>query len=237
MVEINYKKIYGDWGYSKGFKIDLKKSAVLVIDMQPALTDPSYDFMKAYTEMIPVSTDYFVQRVRELVRPNIARLIKAARSSGVPVTYVVTYSETEDLSDMTPVVQDSLRKIEKSCGHEIYRKWSPGMEIYEDIKPEGHELVLGKRTGSAFVSSVLPFVLRNMGIDTIFLAGCNTNGCVFETGVVAKEMGWRNVLVSDGTACFTPELQELIEKNIFPLQYGIVKSTDEITAMMPSTNR
>lgn len=232
MVEIDYKRIYGDWGYSKDFQIDLTRSAVVVIDMQPALTHPDYDFMQAYSAMLPMSTDYFDRRVREVVRPNIARMIAAARAAGVPVTYVVTYSETDDLSDMTPVVRDGLRRIEEHCGHQIYRKWSPGMEIYEDIKPEGHELVVAKKTGSAFVSSMLPWCLRNMGVETIFFTGCNTNGCVFESAVVAKEMGWRNVLVGDATGCFTPEQQELIEAHIFPMQYGIVKSTDEVVDMM-----
>ena len=232
MVEIDYSKIYGDWGYSKDFDIDLAKSAVVVIDMQPAFTDPNYDFMQAYAAILPVNTDYFVRRVRDVVRPNIARLIAAARAAKVPVTYVVTWSETDDLSDMTPVVRDGLRKIEERCGHQIYRKWSPGMEIYQDIKPRDRELVLVKKTGSAFVSSMLPYCLRNMGVDTLFLTGCNTNGCVFETGVVAKEMGWRNVLVGDATGCFTPEQQELIEAHIFPMQYGIVRSTDEVVDIM-----
>jgi len=232
MVEIDYKKIYGDWGYSKGFDIDLAKSAVVVIDMQPAFTDPDYDFMQAYTAMLPMSTDYFVRRVRSVVLPNIARLIQAARTAGVPVTYVVTYSETDDLSDMTPVVRDGLRRIEKHCGHRIYRKWSPGMDIYDEIKPEDHELVVAKRTGSAFVSSMLPWCLRNMGVETLFLTGCNTNGCVFESAVVAKEMGWRNVLVSDATGCFAPEQQELIEEHIFPVHYGIVRSTREVVGIM-----
>lgn len=234
MLKIDYKKIYGDWGYSEGFEIDLKKSAVIVVDMQPALTDSNYDFAQAYSSMLPMNADYFNKRVRDVVRPNIARLIKAARSAGVPVTYVVTYSETDNLSDMTPVARSGLEKIEEHCGHQVYRKWSPGMEIYEELKPEGHELVVVKKTGSAFVSSTLPWNLRNMGVETIFLAGCNTNGCVFETGVVAKEMGWRNVLVSDATGCFAPELQELIEEHIFPVQYGVVKSTDEVIALMTS---
>jgi len=232
MVEIDYKKIYGDWGYSKAFDIDLARSAVVVIDMQPAFTDPDYDFMQAYTAMLPMSTDYFARRVRDVVLPNIARLIQAARTAGVPVTYVVTYSETDDLSDMTPVVRDGLRRIEKHCGRRIYRKWSPGMDIYDEIKPEDHELVVAKKTGSAFVSSMLPWCLRNMGVETLFLTGCNTNGCVFESAVVAKEMGWRNVLVSDATGCFAPEQQELIEEHIFPVHYGIVRSTGDVVGIM-----
>lgn len=237
MVEIDFRKIYGDWGYSKGFEIDLKKSALVVIDMQPALTNSNYDFAQAYTAILPISADYFDKRVRDVVRPNIARLIKSSRSSGVSVIYVVTYSETDDLSDMTPVVQDSLRKLEKTCGHKLYRKWSPGMGIYEDIKPEGNELVVVKKTGSAFVSSMLPWILRNMEVETIFFTGCNTYGCVFESALVAKEMGWRNVLVSDATACFAPEQQELIEEHIFPVHYGIVKSTDAVIDIMSSAHK
>ena len=54
-------------------------------------------------------------------------------------------------------------------------------------------------------------VLQNAGIETVVLTGVNTNGCVFETAVVGKNMGYDFILVNDTTACFDPRLQEEAE--------------------------
>lgn len=232
MVQIDYREIYGDWSYDKDIQVDLARTAVIVVDMQPAFSDPAYDFIKAYTELLPLNADYFDRRVKEVVRPNIARILTAARAAGVFVCYAVTYSETRDLSDMNPWMRAAIRKLEEACGHELYRKWSPGMAIYDDLKPEGDELVVVKKTGSAFVSSTLPMLLRNMEVDILLFTGCNTNGCVFSSAVVAHEMGWRTVLVGDATGCFTPEQQELFEQHIYPATYGTVMSTDEVVAAL-----
>jgi len=221
-----YEDVYGDFCYTRDFEMDPGKTALVIVDVQPAFTDPSVGYMKAYAKLLKASVDYFADRVNDLVIPNTNKLLDFFRQNNMMVVYIVTFSETEDLSDMDRNHQKAIRKFEQSYGEQVWRKWNPGMNVREEIAPRPGELVLPKRTGSAFASSILPYVLRNAGIETVVLTGCNTNGCVFETSCVGCNMGFEIILANDATACFAQTLQDMAEKWISHF-FGMVRTTDE----------
>lgn len=230
-MEIDYGKIYGQWSYSRP-EIDTKKMAVVVIDMQPMFIQAEGGLDELVIGGGSCDRTYFPTRCKELVIPNIRRILDAARAANVPVCHVVTYSEKKDLSDLNHWMTAWVRKVEKKLGKEFYRQWTPGADICEELRPVGDEIVYVKKTGSAFVSSILPYHLRNMGIESLVFGGVNTNGCAFSSAVVAFEMGWNSILVGDATACWAPELQELFEKHIFPRSYGPVMTTQEVVSLL-----
>ena len=231
-----YEEIYGSFTYNEGMEIDPDSTALVIVDMQPSLTSSQVGMGRAYNQLLKISTDYFDRRVQELVIPNIARLLEFFREKGMMVVYIVTWSETDDLSDMPDYQKRSIQRWENVYGEQLYRKWNEGMGIWDEIAPREHELVLPKRTGSAFVSSMLPFCLQNAGIKTVVLTGCNTNGCVFETAAVGKNMGYEFVVASDATACFAPVLQNQAEAWI-ARHFGIVATTDETITLLKSSER
>jgi len=206
-----YEETYGEWSFITDYEIDPKKTALIVIDMQPAFTDSSIGYLKAYSKRLPTSLSYFDNRVRELVIPNIQRLLEYFRRRELFIAYVVTWSETEDLSDMDRFWRRAIVRWEEALGEQVWRKWNEGMQVRSEIAPLPHELVISKRTSSAFASSMLPYVLKNAGIDTAILVGCNTNGCVFSAACVGCNMGYDLIMASDTTACFSPTLQEEAE--------------------------
>ena len=159
------------------------------------------------------------------------RVIRACRDLGIKVVHIVTWSETEDLSDMPEYQHTSIRRMEEAVGEQVYRKWNKGMDVCPELEPRDDEPIVARRTGSGFISSMLPFILRNAGIDTVILTGVNTNGCVFETAVGGRNLGLKQILVSDCTACFDPMLQEEAEVWINRC-FATVVSTDQIIKLL-----
>jgi ureidoacrylate peracid hydrolase len=227
-ITVDYKSIYGDWGYNKGFPINPATSALLIVDMQPmALFPDANNYMQAYSQLMPVDLTYFVQRVRTLTVPNIQRLLEFFRKSRLRVVHIWTAAETEDFSDMPPSKARWLRTMQEKTGMDIYKAWQPEVKIMPECAPREHEIVVLKKTGSAFNQTLLNFYLQNMGIETLVICGGNTNGCVFETSVFSSELGYNNILVSDASHAFHPDLQAEAEE-IYRVHYGLVWMTDEV---------
>lgn len=225
---VDYNSIYGDWGYMKDFAIDPAKTALLIVDAQAGMLFPDVNnYMKAYSQVLPLDFCYFVERVRQVTLPNIKRLLEFFREKGLRVVHVWTASETEDFSDFRPGKRRWLLKLQELTGMDIYKAWQPEVQIIPEVAPIGHELVVLKKTGSAFNHTTLDEILRNMGIETLVIVGGNTNGCVFETSVYAAELGYNNILVDDATHAFHPDLHNQIVE-MFPVMYGIVRTTDEV---------
>lgn len=228
-----YKEIYADWSYGRGFQLTPETTALVVVDMQPALTSAKMGMGKAYSNFLKIGLEYFEDRVQKTALPNIARLLEYFRKHGMFIAYVVTWSETEDLSDMPSQQKRAIARWEEALGEQVYRKWNVGMQVYDQIAPHKTELVVAKRSGSAFVSSMLDFCLRNAGIQQIVLTGCNTNGCVFETACVGRNLGYDFVFVSDATACFAPVLQDQAEAWVDRF-WAEVKTTEQTLGLLKS---
>lgn len=230
VISVDYPGIYGEWGYNRGFPVSPTTTALLTIDMQAAMLYlDANNYMKAYSQLMPVDLTYFVNRVRTLTVPNIRRLQQFFRQANLRVIHVWTAAETEDFGDMPPSKARWLRTIQAKTGMNIYKSWQPEVQIMAECQPTGHELVIMKKTGSAFNQTPLHFLLQNMGVDTLVIVGGNTNGCVFETSVFASELGYNNILVSDASHAFHPDLQAEAEE-IYKVHYGLVWTTDEVIA-------
>ncbi len=237
VITIDHSSIYGSWGYSKDFEINIATTALLVVDMQAGMVSLDCDnYLKAYSKALPVDLSYFVERVKKTSTPNVQKLIGFFRDSGMKVVHVWTASETADFSDMPPSKARWLKRLEKMTGIDIYKAWQPDVQIMPVAAPKQGELVVLKKTGSAFNNTGLHFCLQNMGIETLVLVGGNTNGCVFETSVYAGELGYDNILVSDATHSFHPDLQAMAEE-IFRVHYGMVWSTEEVMAKLGSQTK
>ena len=226
-----WEEIYGPWSYITDYRVDPKKTALVIIDVQPAFVDHNVGYMNAYSKKLPVSLDYFSGRVRDLVIRNISRLLECFREMESLIAYVVTWSETDDLSDVDRYWRRAIRRWEEEVGGQVWRKWNEGMDVCREIAPREHELVVPKRTSSAFASSMLPRILQNAEIETAVLVGCNTNGCVFSSACVGSNLGFDLIMPADATACFAPSLQAEAE-NWISRQFALVCSTEETIGLM-----
>jgi nicotinamidase-related amidase len=138
---------------------------------------------------------------------NIAALVQRAHTASIPVVYV--------------------QHRNKTSFPEGSEKW----QIHPRVQPSDLDLVIQKPHSSAFKKTTLQQELESRSIKTVVIMGLCTPGCVKNTCIDAKKLGYHVVLVEDGHSSAHKQAAEFIAKWNQRLQHdGIVelKSTREI---------
>jgi nicotinamidase-related amidase len=110
---------------------------------------------------------------------NIVRLLAAWRDSERPV-YHVRHDSTFATSP--------------------YRPGQSGNAFKPEVVPKPGEIVIAKRSNSAFIGTDLDSRLRQAGHETLVVTGVITNNSVEATVRMAGNLGFRTYVVSDATA-------------------------------------
>ena len=77
------------------------------------------------------------------------------------------------------------------------------------VAPGEGESFLFKARYSAFDHTPLDLLLRELEVDRILLCGAATEGCVIQTGIDARELGFKVTIVSDACATIDAELKRI----------------------------
>ncbi len=163
----------------------------------------------------------YVPKSEEII-PRINALAEAFRERGLPVIY------TNDAH---------LPKVDKELGlwgeHAIRGTW--GAQVVEELKPKEGDYVVEKRRYSAFFSTDLDLLLRELNVKEVVLTGVATNVCVLHTAADAFFRGYKVTVVEDGTMAYPPETQtEWLEymKKVYGAR--IAKAEEIIAELSPS---
>jgi maleamate amidohydrolase len=151
--------------------------------------------------------------------PVLRRTITAARAADVPVIYThgQTATRSSDLGRWRDKNTRTAEDLEK--GDELHH-------IVDEIAPQPEDLVLAKRKPSAFSGTSLVADLVERGIDSVYVTGATTSGCVRATVVDAFSLNYLVTVVED--AVFDRgDLSHAV--NLFDMQakYADVVSADE----------
>ncbi len=111
----------------------------------------------------------------------IAQLLNVWRVSGWPIIHVQHVSQ-EHASVFAPE--------------------SPGFALQEFVRPANGELLVQKRVNSAFIGTKLDRSLKERGATALVVVGFTTDHCVSSTVRMASNLGYRTIVVADGTATF-----------------------------------
>lgn len=149
--------------------------------------------MKAALLMIDVQNEYFApggqlvvpEGERALVQ--IQRLLDAARSARLPVCHIVH----EALDPRGP----------------LFRPGTPAVEIHPAIEVLPGEMRVKKHFPGSFTQTALEAYLRAAGIETVIIAGFQTQLCCDTTARQARERGFQVIFASDATAARDQALQ------------------------------
>jgi nicotinamidase-related amidase len=197
-------------------KIDVKKTAVLVIDVQTDLVKAKEEPFNAVTKMAESKG----------MIGNIAKVITAARKARMPVVFI-GHVHRADNTDAIPTITDLMLQGLVPPPRVAMVEGTPGAQIVNELKPAPGDYVVWKRRSNAFYSSDLELMLRAWGIDTVIIGGAVTNGCVANTARGARERDLHVIILSDCVACMIPEDDEYFLKKVFPRE-GRVRTSDEI---------
>lgn len=199
-----------------------KHAALLVIDVQYLDAAPGYGVFQDATRsgVRPEAQEYYFEQLRKLAVPNIARLQATFRSLRLEVIHTRIMSLTQDGRD-------------RSAGHKRLGLHAPPgskeSEFLPEVAPVADELVMNKTASGVFSATNIEYVLRNMGIDALFVCGVYTNECVSSTVRVASDLGFFTTLVEDACATVTPELQAN-SINVLKDRYCRVLTSEQVVA-------
>jgi maleamate amidohydrolase len=116
-------------------------------------------------------------------------LLAAARHCGLPVSFSrVVFAE--DGSDDCAFV----RKVPALA---TLTERAAASQIVPQLKPLANEMILRKTQPSAFFGTGYAERLRQLGVDTLIVAGCTTSGCVRATVVDAMSHDFRTIVARD----------------------------------------
>jgi biuret amidohydrolase len=181
--------------------VALERAALVIIDMQR-------DFLEPGGFGAALGND--VTRLQAAVAP-CRDVLAAARRLDMLVIHT-REGHRPDLSDAPP------HKVERGDPKNrigargpmgrILIRGEPGHDIIAELYPLRDEPVIDKPGKGAFYQTDLELMLRNRGIDTLFVAGVTTEVCVNTTVREANDRGFRCVVLADCCASYFPEFHQ-----------------------------
>ncbi|MFH1954491.1 MAG: isochorismatase family cysteine hydrolase [Pseudomonadota bacterium] len=212
------------------FPIDPGNFALVIVDMQNYLWDPVCGLAKIIHEERPDLAKYYFPWMNEVVIPNHIILLEFFRNNDIPIIFLTAGPEREDGRDFLRLRQKaSDAHKSKTNMPSIPVKGSYAHNIIAAIAPKDNEMVFNKSSRSAFTSTGLDQILRNMGLDTVAFTGAATNVCVETTARDAADRGYHCVLIEDACATFDEVSHNTTMQNFCRI-FGKVKITNELIA-------
>jgi nicotinamidase-related amidase len=214
------------------FEVDWRRAALVVIDMQNYGCNPEAGLGPMLAERYPEIASYYMPRVTQTAIPNARRLLEGFRAAGRPVVFTRHGPLLADGSDM--IARRRRRDVEALARTGTPALWHQGTfehELIAALAPEAGELVIDKNTSSAFNSTGIEWLLRNMEVETLVVAGMATDMCVETTARDAADRGLSVIVVEDATATFF-EHHHRAALSAFARVFGQVWDTEAVLAAL-----
>lgn len=191
-------------------KINLKKSCLLIIDME-------YGF-------IDKNSPLFVKNGPKIVK-NIKKILENFRIKNLPIIFV----KREHRESGFDIDKVRLEVFKKSNG--LITENDKSSEIIKDLKPLKNEIVVIKRRWSAFFGTELEILLKRLKIENLIVTGVQTPNCIRATVYDALSLDYDVIVISDATASSSKKIQKY---NLSDMENIGVKllSTEEIINMI-----
>ena len=182
-------------------EVDLKRSAMVVVDMQNAFASKGGMLDLAGVDISPA--------------PQVVRAIRAAlgaaREAGIPIVYL-QMGYKPDLSNSGGPNSPNARKelalhlmqVRPELKGKILTEGTWDFALVDELAPQPGDLVVIKTRYSGFAGTTLDSHLRTRGIQFLFFAGIAANVCVESTLRDAYFLDYWPILLTDGTMAAGP---------------------------------
>jgi nicotinamidase-related amidase len=134
----------------------------------------------------------------EMVVRNNRSLMKAMRERNYPVIHTLPEYRPDEIDFCGSSLYYRTRSSEMPPGTK-HRQGSWGNEFVEGVEPAEGDLVLVKKTNSAFSFTCLHRLLRNLDVGRCIVTGGSIKGCVSDTLRDGIVLGYEMIPVSDAT--------------------------------------
>ncbi len=192
------------WEFHRvSLELDRPHTALVLLDLQNYNVHPD----GYWNQAMPGSAEAAQPMIEGTVRA-----LQAARRAGIAVIHVAnSWREGHpDVNVHAPWMAEA-----KAANRSIEGTWAA--EFFEPVAPSKGEFIVRKRAVSAFVGTELERLLLVRDISTLVLVGGVTNFAVEGTARHASDLGYRVVVLSDGTASIDDEWQSFAIEKILPM--------------------
>ena len=199
---------------SREVPIDPDHAALLIVDVQNYCAHPDGAGSR---KLDAQQRSNLFGRLRQTVLPNLQLLQSACRRARIELVYAAVENMTRDGRD---------RSLDYKISGIDVRPGSWDAQVLDEIAPTEDEMVFRKTSSSVFVSTNIDFVLRNLGVHSLIVAGMMTDQCVESAVRDACDLGYLVTLVTD--AC-TTDSAERHEQSLLGIRgYCRQRTTEEL---------
>ncbi|MBL7211845.1 MAG: isochorismatase family protein [Desulfobacteraceae bacterium] len=215
-------------------KIDLLKSAVIVVDMQNCFVRKGGYFDLAGND---------ISAAQKIIEP-CKHVITSMRKKGSKILYL-QMGCSSDLSDAAAADSPSSHKSgglvmikqrpELRDKVYIYGTW--GADIIEELKPLQEDIIVRKQRYDGFFGTNLDIILRTLGVRNLLFIGIATNVCVESTIRHAFFLDYFPILVSDAVSQMGSDITQ--QATILNVQsaFGWVTSSENLLNAIHNLNK
>jgi ureidoacrylate peracid hydrolase len=201
--------------------IDLKKTAVIVTDMQNAYASKGGIFDR-------VGQD--ISGTRDVI-DNTRKIIAAARVAGIKIIYLkmnlAPDSQEGEIRDLPSKHKGIGANRPKNNNKPMLQNpWN--REIVDELKPLLGDIVIEKNRYSGFSGTNLNDILKKNNITHLVFTGITTNVCVESTIRDAYSLDYWSILVADGTNNAGPSFTQQATLWNVEAFFGWVSTTSDI---------
>ena len=188
---------------TKKLRLDLTKSAFLVIDMQNDFCHPDGWLAHIGVDVSPTG---------RAIAP-LQSLLPTFRNAGVPIIWL-NWGNRPDLLN----IGAGLRHVYNSTGAgvglgdplpkngaPVLIKDSWAAAVIDQLEQRPEDIKVDKYRMSGFWDTPLDSILKNLGKTTLFFGGVNIDQCVLATLMDANFLGYDCILVKDCSATTSPD--------------------------------
>lgn len=198
--------------FGPAVRLPLRKdnTALILVDAQRLTCDPEVGLghmareRGQFTELEP-----FYARVEQALE-GMGALLESCRELGLPIIHVRTAGRLPDGRDLSP----KTRAQGITAGRD-----SAETQFMPAVTPLPGEIVLDKPGSGAFTGTGLDELLRNLGIEHVFLAGVSYDGAVESSIRSATDRGYGLMLAPDACATF----DEAQQAGLWDMESGIIQ--------------
>jgi ureidoacrylate peracid hydrolase len=205
---------------SREVEIDPGHAALLIVDMQnyTARRDGG-EYRDLSEQKIEERFGFFFRMLDDTALPNLRRLLTVCRRGRIEVLYTIIESLTEDGRD---------RSLDYKISGLHVPKGSWDARVIEAIAPAEDEIVIPKTSSSPFLSTNIDYVLRNLGVRSLIIAGILTDQCIDSAARDACDLGYLVTIATDACATHSRERHEWSLRN--NRGYARQRTTAELVA-------
>jgi ureidoacrylate peracid hydrolase len=190
---------------SREVEIDPAHAALLFIDVQNYCAfEHGGEYAHMTAEDREAKLGFFFRTMRATAVPNMQKLQAECRRAGIEVLYTTIENMTKDGRD---------RSLDYKISGLNVPRGSWDAKVIDEIAPAEDEMVFPKTSSSVFISTNLDYVLRNLGVRSLIIAGVLTDQCIDSAVRDACDLGYLVTTATDACATLSQERHDWSLRN------------------------